>query len=89
VNRRGFTLIELTIVVTIIGVLAAIAIPQFGDMVAKSQEGATAANLGILRTAISIYYGDTEGAYPTTLDALTISQKYLSAVPNTVLPEHN
>jgi len=59
--KKGFTLIELMIVVAIIGILAAIAIPQFAQLVAKSQEGATKGNLGTLRSSLSIYYGDLEG----------------------------
>ena len=62
---KGFTLIELMIVVAIIGILAAIAIPQFANLVAKSQEGRCKANLGTIRSALSIYYGDLEGNYPT------------------------
>jgi len=78
------------IVVAIIGILAAIAIPQFANLVAKSQEGRTKANLGTIRSALSIYYGDTEGWYPTTaanLTDLTTSGKYLQNVPNADLPK--
>jgi prepilin-type N-terminal cleavage/methylation domain-containing protein len=90
-TKKGFTLIELMIVVAIIGILAAIAIPQFAQMVAKSQEGATKGNLGSLRSALSIYYGDTEGFYPTgaTLGELTASQKYLNAIPAANMPRTN
>jgi len=86
--KNGFTLIELMIVVAIIGILAAIAIPQFANLVAKSQEGATKGNLGTLRSALSIYYGDTEGVYPSdSLATMTIGQKYLQNVPSATLPK--
>src|SRR5690242_12254731 len=91
-SKKGFTLIELMIVVAIIGILAAIAIPQFANMVAKSQEGATKGNLGTLRSALSIYYGDTEGWYPidgANLDSLTTQQKYLQTYPSATLPKTN
>src|SRR5262249_14089930 len=92
---KGFTLIELMIVVAIIGILAAIAIPQFANLVSKSQEGRTKANLGTLRSALSIYYGDTEGWYPAAptatpgvnLSLLANAGRYLQAVPNADMPK--
>ena len=83
---EGFTLIELMIVVAIIGILAAIAIPKFADLIRKSNEGATRGNLGAVRSALSIYYGDMEGQYPDDPYALTLSQKYLRAIPTAKTP---
>jgi len=86
-KKKGFTLIELMIVVAIIGILAAVAIPRFADLIRKSQEGATKGNLGALRSALTIYYGDNEGLWPTslsTLESITDSSnnpKYLDEVP--------
>lgn len=70
-TKKGFTLIELMIVVAIIGILAAIAIPKFADLIKKSKEGSTKGSLGALRSALTIYYGEQEGTYPVaSLDAL-------------------
>src|SRR5476649_2568627 len=87
-TKKGFTLIELMIVVAIIGILAAIAIPQFANLVAKSQEGRTKANLGTIRSALSIYYGDLEGWYPIdNLATLATAGRYLQVIPNADLPK--
>ncbi|OGS00668.1 MAG: hypothetical protein A2V88_07230 [Elusimicrobia bacterium RBG_16_66_12] len=88
-SKKGFTLIELMIVVAIIGILAAIAIPKFAELIRKSSEGASKGNLGSLRSALSIYYGDMEGQYPFAASALTISGKYLTAIPVAKAPNYH
>src|SRR5882672_9170672 len=86
-TKRGFTLIELMIVVAIIGILAAIAIPKFSQLVTKSNEANTKGNLGALRSALSIYYGDMEGWYPAdAMGSLTGNGKYMTAIPVAKLP---
>ncbi|MFC1679898.1 type II secretion system protein [Elusimicrobiota bacterium] len=87
--KRGFTLIELMIVVAIIGILAAIAIPKFADLIRKSNEGATKGNLGAVRSALSIYYGDMEGYYPVNINSLTTGGKYMSALPKAKTPNYH
>ena len=88
-SKKGFTLIELMIVVAIIGILAAIAIPKFAELIRKSSEGASKGNLGALRSAMSIYYGDMEGTYPATVGALTIGGKYLTVIPPAKAPNYH
>ena len=62
---NGFTLIELMIVVAIIGILSAIALPKFADLIRKSNEGSTKGSLSAIKSALSIYYAELEGWYPT------------------------
>ena len=88
-KKSGFTLIELMIVVAIIGILAAIAIPKFAELIRKSGEGASKGNLGAIRSSLSIYYGDMEGVYPNQLAALTVAGKYLSVLPNAKTPSYH
>ncbi len=91
-SKKGFTLIELMIVVAIIGILAAIAIPKFADLINKSKEGATKGALSSVRSAINVYYGDNEGWYPTYGDdseeafVTAITPKYINAMPDAKLP---
>ncbi len=66
-KEKGFTLIELMIVVAIIGILAAIAIPRFAQLIDKAREAGARGNLGALRSATAIYYGDNKGQWPCKL----------------------
>jgi prepilin-type N-terminal cleavage/methylation domain-containing protein len=62
-NQKGFTLIELMIVVAIIGILAAIAIPQFASYRAKSYNTASVSDVRNLRTDLEAYYAEWD-VYP-------------------------
>lgn len=78
-DARGFTFIEMLIVVAIIGILATIALPSFQMGVAKAKEAALKENLFILRDVIDQYYADQE-RYPPSLAEL-VEKRYLRRVP--------
>jgi len=65
-NKKGFTLIELMIVIAIIGILAAIAIPQFAKYRSKAYNASALSDLKNVRTEVEAYYADHDN-YPANL----------------------
>jgi general secretion pathway protein G len=78
-GERGFTLLELIIVVAMIGVLASIAMPALKDMPRRAKEAVLKTNLHSIRETLDMYYGD-KGRYPTSLEEL-VEAKYFREIP--------
>lgn len=80
-TQRGFTLIELMIVVTIVGILAAIAAPNYQWGIIRAREAVLLEDLYLMRTTIDQYHAD-QGKYPETLQELVDNKnKYLREIP--------
>ena len=80
-KQKGFTLIELMIVVAIIGILAAIAMPQYNKYVARTQVAEAFTMLGPVKKALTLYYQEN-GKFPDQ-SALTARHDALG------IPRHN
>lgn len=78
-KSRGFTLIELLVVVTIIGILAGIAMVNVRNAQQKARESALKMNLMSMRKAIDDFYADKR-KYPSSLQEL-VDAKYLRSIP--------
>lgn len=85
-SRQGFTLIELVIIIVVLGILAAVAIPRYQDITGEAKEAACRASLGSLRSGITIFYANeavTTGtaAWPTLAELETPGTVMAQAVP--------
>jgi len=78
-SDRGWTLIELLVVISLVMILASLALTQYRNAVRSAKEAALRSDLFLMREAIDQYYAD-KGKYPDSLDAL-VSERYLRAVP--------
>lgn len=84
-NEKGFTLVELLIVIVVIGILLTTTRPAYNDFIIKAKESALKKNLYIIRDAIDAYSMDHKDKekmpmYPSTLDEL-VKKKYIRYVP--------
>jgi general secretion pathway protein G len=77
--RRGFTLIELMVVMTIVSLLLTLAAPRYFRSIERSKETVLKANLAATRDALDKFHGDT-GRYPEQLLEL-VDRKYLRTLP--------
>lgn len=78
-NKKGFTLIELLIVMTIIGILASIVVPNYQRNLIKAREAVLMEDLYQMRRAIDAYFADNI-RYPESLEDL-VASKYLRDIP--------
>ena len=83
--KNGFTLIELMLVVCVLSLLALVALPKFGDSLVRAKEAAIKGQLSTFRSAISIYYSDNEGVFPTD-PFYDLTAKYLRRLPHISMP---
>jgi prepilin-type N-terminal cleavage/methylation domain-containing protein len=85
-SKRGFTLIELVIIIVILGILAAVAIPKYQDMSSQAKDAACRGALGALRSGITIFYANqavTTGTatWPTLVQLATVGTVMAQAIP--------
>ena len=78
-KEKGFTLIEMIIVFTLIGILVGLALPQYQSAVKKARESVLKETLFQLRKLIDQYYSD-KGKYPASVQAL-VDENYLRKIP--------
>jgi general secretion pathway protein G len=78
-NSKGFTFIEILVVISIIGILVAIAVPNYRTSILKAKEAVLKENLFQIRDALGKYYLDKK-KYPIDLEEL-VAARYLSKVP--------
>lgn len=78
-RQRGFTMIELVIVMAMLGLLLSLALPQYMATLERGREQVLQSNLVAMREAIDKFYGD-RGRYPDKLEDL-VTQRYLRTIP--------
>ena len=80
-RRKGFMLLELIIVVAIIGILAAVAIPNLVGMTDEAKVAKIQSDLSTIGTAMEVYHVKKGGTYPDNLSVLEGDNGYLKEVP--------
>ena len=76
---RGFTLVELMVVLTVIALLLSVVVPDYVGRVRRAEEAVLKENLVVMRDALDKHYADA-GKYPVSLHEL-VTKRYLRAIP--------
>ena len=80
-NQKGFTLVELMVVVVILGILVAIAVPVYNSVTEKAEKSAIQANLRTIDGAIMAYGANHDGAIPTAENLTAAADAYIQEWP--------
>lgn len=76
-EKKGFTLIELVMIIVILGILSAVAIPKYFDLQSQAKTSAEKGVIGGIKSGISTYYANACAtgtcAYPSTLDSASVA----------------
>jgi general secretion pathway protein G len=76
-KKRGFTLMELLIVIAIIGILISISVASYGSAQKKGRDARRHGDMKAVQNAFEQYYADNNGSYPATCGAITATTTYL------------
>lgn len=85
-DHRGFTLIEIVIIIVVLGILAAVAIPKYQDITGEAKEASCRASLGALRSGVTIFYANAAVAtgaatWPTLTELETYGTVMAQGIP--------
>ena len=83
--KKGFTLMEIAVVVVVLACLIGFTVPKFMTLMHKAQEGSTKHQLMRVRSAIAAYYGENPGRYPTD-DLSCLVPQFIEQIPQAQVP---
>ena len=78
-KMRGFTLVELMVVLAVIALLLSVVVPDYMGRMRRAEEAVLQQNLSLMRDALDKHYADA-GKYPTSLEEL-VAKHYLRSIP--------
>ncbi len=91
-TKKKFNITEILIAIAVILLLTIVFYPKFLDIIRKSHEATTRANLTALRSVIAIYYGDNEGNFPgEDIEQVLLADngKYIKYIPEVYCPPYH